>query len=248
MNKHALTELAPAYVSSGAAAPLILDPSPAERLSILLHPRIERPNARLIALTFDDGPYPVATPLLLDRLRDLHVPATFFVIGADALQYPELTRRIAAYGNEVDNHTFTHPELDRLNAAQIDDELREASRALQPLTGSTTVGRRMRPPHGRYTEATIVAAQAAGYDVVLWTDDPGDWRPVAADQLEAHVLAHATAPEILLLHSGRMATVAMLDRVVPRFRAAGYRFVTVGGLVEAAGGPVAINDWAHVSL
>ena len=248
LNRHALSELAPAYVARSAAASTLLDPTPAQRLSILLHPRGERPNARFIALTFDDGPYPVTTPLLLDRLRDLHVPATFFVIGNDAMQYPELTHRIAADGNEVDNHTFTHPDLDALGAGAIVQELEKAAQTLRPLTGSDSVSRRMRPPHGRYTKATIEAAQGAEYDVVLWTDDPGDWRDVSAGELEAHVLSHATAPEIVLLHSGRPATIAMLDVVVPRFRAAGYRFVTVGQLLASSGGPQAVNDWAHVSL
>ncbi len=73
--------------------------------------RSDRP--KLIALTFDDGPYPIFTPLLLDELRDLHVPATFFLIGRDAEQWPDLTRRIEAGGNEIADHTYSHPNLDQ---------------------------------------------------------------------------------------------------------------------------------------
>ena len=105
----------------------------------------------------------------------------------------------------------------------------------------------MRPPHGRYTLATIEAVQKAGYDTALWTDDPGDWRNVTADELAAHVFSRATAPEILLLHSGRMPTIALLDRIVPRFRAAGYRFVTIGSLLREVG-PAAVNGAAHIRL
>ncbi len=91
----------------------------------------------------------------------------------------------------------------------------------------------MRPPHGRYTERTLQIAQALGYDVVLWTDDSGDWRTVTVGALQRHLLAHATAPEIVLLHSGKLATIEALPEVVGRFKKAGYRFVTVGELLHS---------------
>ncbi len=75
---------------------------------------------KLIALTFDDGPYPVDTPMLLSVLHDARVPATFFLIGRDAEQYPGLVRAIAAGGNEIANHTETHPDLTTLDGAGRD--------------------------------------------------------------------------------------------------------------------------------
>jgi peptidoglycan/xylan/chitin deacetylase (PgdA/CDA1 family) len=91
-----------------------------------------------------------------------------------------------------------------------------------------------RPPHGRYTLATIRAAQAAGYATILWNDDPGDWRSVPPATLLTHILGHATAPEVLLLHSGKPGTIAMLPELVARYRQAGYSFVTVGSLLQRA--------------
>ncbi|MBV8150271.1 MAG: polysaccharide deacetylase family protein [Candidatus Eremiobacteraeota bacterium] len=186
----------------------------------------------MLALTFDDGPYPVTTPLLLDRLRDLGVPATFFVIGEDAQRYPELTRRMAQDGNEVSNHTFTHPDLERLSAARIARELDVTRITVLPLTNERAAAQRMRPPHGRYDEAAIRAIQAAGYDVVLWNDDPGDLRRVPPQVIATHIFAYATAPEIMLLHNGILPTIDLLSEIVPRYRAAGYRFVTVGELLR----------------
>jgi peptidoglycan/xylan/chitin deacetylase (PgdA/CDA1 family) len=186
----------------------------------------------LIALTFDDGPYPVTTPLLLDTLHDLGVPATFFLIGRDAEQEPELTMRIAREGHEIANHTLTHPNLDRLDAAGVRDELSAGRAALQRYTGDPAIATLMRPPHGRYTEQTVRVAQEAGYEVILWSDDPGDWRTVTPQELASHIEAHATAPEILLLHSGRLATIEMLPEIVARFRVAHYTFVTVGELLR----------------
>jgi peptidoglycan-N-acetylglucosamine deacetylase len=187
---------------------------------------------RLIALTFDDGPYPIYTPMLLDMLHDLHVPATFFLIGQDARQWPELTRRIEAEGNEIGDHTYTHPNLDQESADQVRKEILEGRDALWDLSHDPSVRVLMRPPHGRYTEETLRVAQELGYSVVLWTDDGGDWRTVTVAALQRHLLEHATAPEIVLLHSGKLATIEALPFVVDRFKRAGYRFVTVGELLK----------------
>jgi peptidoglycan/xylan/chitin deacetylase (PgdA/CDA1 family) len=189
---------------------------------------------RLVALTFDDGPYPVSTPLLLQELRDLRVPATFFLIGRDAEQFPGLAREIAADGHEIADHTSTHPELDRLGDGAVAAELRDGAAELQRIAPEPSERTAFRPPHGRYTLATIRVAQAAGFDTILWNDDPGDWRAVSADALRDHILAHAVAPEIVLLHSGRMATVQALPAIVAAYRKAGFRFVTVGELLRTA--------------
>jgi peptidoglycan/xylan/chitin deacetylase (PgdA/CDA1 family) len=98
----------------------------------------------------------------------------------------------------------------------------------------------MRPPHGRFTIETVKVVQASGYHVILWNDDPGDWRSVGPAELAAHIEAHASAPDIILLHSGRIATLTMLPVVVRRFRQAGFTFVTVGELLQRA--PVSVID------
>jgi peptidoglycan/xylan/chitin deacetylase (PgdA/CDA1 family) len=202
------------------------------RASREVEPEDRSSRPRLIALTFDDGPYPVFTPMLLDMLRDLHVPATFFLIGEDAQQWPEITQRIEADGNEIADHTYTHPNLDEETAPTVRKEILEGGDALWDLTHDPATRTFVRPPHGRYTERTLQIAQSLGYSVVLWTDDSGDWRTITVPELERHLLVHATAPEIVLLHSGKLTTIEALPYVVARFREAGYRFVTVGTLVK----------------
>jgi peptidoglycan-N-acetylglucosamine deacetylase len=187
---------------------------------------------KFIALTFDDGPYPIYTPMLLDVLHDLHVPATFFLIGQDAQEWPGLTRRIEALGNEVGDHTYTHPNLDQESSAEVRYEILEGRDVLWDLTHDPSVRTLMRPPHGRYTERTLRVAQSLGYSVVLWTDDGGDWRTQTSAALQRHMLSHATAPEIVLLHSGKLTTIEALPFIVQRFEQAGYRFVTVGELLH----------------
>src|SRR5580700_10718767 len=94
--------------------------------------RSERP--RLIALTFDDGPYPIFTPMLLDVLRDERVPATFFLIGKDAMEWPEITRRIEAEGHEIADHTYSHPNLDQESDATVRTEILEGRDVLWNLS------------------------------------------------------------------------------------------------------------------
>lgn len=190
---------------------------------------------KLIALTFDDGPYPVFTPLLLDELNALKIPATFFLIGHDAQHWPELTQRIERSGDEIADHTQTHPDLDLLTNPQVRNEIAGGRASLNALVHDPAIDRLFRPPHGRYTAATVQVAQSLGYTTVLWNDDPGDWRTsvVSPEELTQHITRNATAPDIVLLHSGKLATIEMLPAVAAAFRSAGYRFVTVGQLLKA---------------
>lgn len=228
------TSLFPALVTPQTNVHLEFSGDPISRVYRATHePGEDRSNRpRLIALTFDDGPYPIYTPMLLDMLRDLKVPATFFLIGKDAQEWPELTRRIEAEGNEIADHTYSHPDLDQETAAQVRQEILEGRDVLWSLSHDPAVRVYMRPPHGRYTEGTLQIAQSLGYSVVLWTDDGGDWRTLSVNQLQRHLVEHATAPEIVLLHSGKLATIEALPYVVARFKRAGYRFVTVGTLLR----------------
>jgi peptidoglycan/xylan/chitin deacetylase (PgdA/CDA1 family) len=240
---HALGPVVPPIVARNADAHRLLSGSIGARVDRLLHdrppPLSERShNPRLVALTFDDGPYPVETPLLLDVLAELHVPATFFLIGDDAEHFPGLVRRIQASGNEIANHTQTHPpNFQALSAAEVTSELDRGAQTLRRYSNDPAITTMMRPPHGRFTEATVLAAQRAGYSVILWDDDPGDWRPVTPQQISNHLDEYATAPDIVLLHSGRLSTVEALPEIVARFRAAGFKFVTVGQMMSTV--PVA---------
>ena len=232
-NLHAGVQPIPAVVTQNADAHRAVSMALDARIGRFLHdrPPPARPSdVKLVALSFDDGPFPVRTPLLLDVLADLHVRATFFLIGHDAEQYPALTERIAREGHEIANHTLTHPErFETLDAAQVAAELDGAARALGRYSDDPAIRTLFRPPHGRFSEATVRAAQRAGYHVILWNDDPGDWRTkVPPSVLAKHLESHASAPDIILLHSGRIATMEMLPEVVARFQRSGFTFVTIG--------------------
>ncbi|OXY97669.1 bi-functional transferase/deacetylase [Streptomyces diastatochromogenes] len=202
-----------------------------------------RPKARTIALTFDDGPDPIWTPRILDVLRRNHVRATFFVVGTEVVAHPELVRRIVAEGHQIGIHTFTHPDLSRLAPWQRSLELRETQLAVAGAAGVTTA--LLRPPYssnnGALNDAdwsVLKQADAAGYVTVLSTQDAEDWQRPGTDRILANATPHGHAGQILLMHDGggdRSQTVAALHKLIPRLKAQGFRFATVGAAVRMAG-------------
>jgi peptidoglycan/xylan/chitin deacetylase (PgdA/CDA1 family) len=184
---------------------------------------------RLIALTFDDGPYPFYTPLLLHVLDRSHVEATFFCVGRSAQQFPELMDRIVASGDEIGNHTFNHYKLNGLSDEQIAEQIMEGGAIL-----STFVGHPIdlfRPPHGRYDKRVLEIASAMGYRTVFWNDSPEDTKNISPTLEVQRVLAQARPGGIVLLHSGQYRTIEALPVIIDKLRAEGYTFVTVGQLL-----------------
>ncbi|MEV6113562.1 bifunctional polysaccharide deacetylase/glycosyltransferase family 2 protein [Streptomyces sp. NPDC052109] len=202
-----------------------------------------RPKPRTLALTFDDGPDPVWTPRILDVLRRNHVHATFFVVGTEVVAHPDLVRRIVADGHQIGIHTFTHPDLSRLAPWQRSLELRETQLAVAGAAGVTTA--LLRPPYSSENDAlddadwsVLRQADAAGYVTVLSTQDAEDWQRPGADRVLANATPRGDAGQILLMHDGggdRSQTVAALNALIPRLKARGFRFETVGAAVGMAG-------------
>ena len=214
-------------------------------------------DPKLLALTFDDGPDATWTPRILDELERANVPGTFFVIGENALEHPQLLRRIIADGGEIGNHTYTHPNLATTSDRATRLEINTTQRLVQAYTGRAMT--LFRAPYFGDAEPTTadeigpaMHAQAMGYTVVGLHVDPDDWQRPGTDAIVAHTLAQidkaaqaAAAPpppggdlppsaNIILLHDGggdRSQTVAALPRLIAALRARGYRFVTASQLV-----------------
>ena len=184
---------------------------------------------RVVALTFDDGPWPSSTPRILDTLRRLHVRATFFVIGYLAQQYPALVRRELRLGMVVGNHTYNHPQVPpfgELPLPLLRDEIALGQQILTRLGVRTHL---FRPPGGSTSSNVVRAAAALGDRVVLWSVDPSDWQPgVSAGHVAQRVLSAVRPGSIVILHDGggdRSATRAALPRIVKGIRARGLRIV-----------------------
>lgn len=213
-----------------------------ERERGIVYPKLVRGNPALkeVALTFDDGPHPAFTPRLLSLLARLHVKATFFLVGKMVDRYPDLVRQEVAQGHEVANHTYDHLRLASVPPALIEPELKEGSLALVRAVGSPT--RFYRPPGGEYNANVIEAGRRLGYIMVLWTNDPGDYRRPSGATLEQRLVADVSNGAIILLHDGIPQTLTILPRLVSTLRKQGYRFVTISEMaaskgVITAGGP-----------
>ncbi|HXM18127.1 MAG TPA: polysaccharide deacetylase family protein [Candidatus Tumulicola sp.] len=194
---------------------------------------------REIALTFDDGPYPFYTPLLLHALDSEHVPATFFLVGRSVQAYPELALRILASGDEIGNHTLNHYKLTGLNDMQIASQIADCGSLLESYANKPIT--LFRPPHGRYNARVLNIAQRLGYRTILWSDAPDDApeilgkSPLPPAEIARRVLTRAQPGGIVLMHSGQLNTVLAIPEIVDSLRAKGYRFVTVSELLRADG-------------
>ena len=134
-----------------------------------------------LALTFDDGPHPDFTPQLLDKLQQLKLKATFFVVGRNAERYPELVQRMVESGHEVANHTFTHSEPDQTTANAFLEEVRRTDVLLQQLTGRNPSS--VRPPKGELTWNKLRGLWRERKTVALWNVDPKDFRMQNIDEM-----------------------------------------------------------------
>lgn len=182
-------------------------------------------NERTIALTFDDGPKPEVTEALLNVLKAEQVQATFFVVGRQALLYPDLAKKIADAGMEIANHSFTHPNLTTLQADYIAREVLQAQAAVLFTTGKTP--RFLRPPGGNWSTEVAQVVRQCGMTPCFWTVDAYSAEVVGPQQVANLVLKNVKPGAIVLMHNGTMSTVQALPTIIRTLRARGYTFTTV---------------------
>jgi cellulose synthase/poly-beta-1,6-N-acetylglucosamine synthase-like glycosyltransferase/spore germination protein YaaH/peptidoglycan/xylan/chitin deacetylase (PgdA/CDA1 family) len=195
-----------------------------------------------VAITFDDGPDGRWTPKILDILKAKHAPATFFVIGKNMANFPELVQREVDEGHNVGNHTWTHPDIAYVPAAQAAVELSATQRLFETITGRSM--RLARPPFFGDAEPStprevsrVMIGQDQGYLTVGLRIDPDDWKKPDPDHIVATTLSRLADTErpgqIVLLHDSggdRSRTVQALPRLIDEIRAHGYKLVTVADL------------------
>jgi peptidoglycan/xylan/chitin deacetylase (PgdA/CDA1 family) len=195
----------------------------------------QRPaGGRLVALTFDDGPFPGQTERILDTLARYQVKATFFMLGVQLRRYPALAQRVVAEGHSVGSHTYWHDSLNLESPARSRREVIGGRRALKNATGVNS--RWMRPPYGGMDAAVWRTVRSLKMSVVMWDVDSNDWRRPGTRAIVATVLRDTKPGSVILMHDGggdRAQTAAALAVIIPRLEKAGYTFVTVDELARA---------------
>ncbi len=210
---------------------------------------------KMIALTIDDGPADPYTAEILDELKALHVPATFFLIGQNAERYPGLVRRIWAEGHEIGNHTFTHPNIGEIPVQEARLQLNATRRVFESLLHRSTL--LFRPPYNADAEPTdtfevipIALASSLNYITVLEFIDTQDWN--TAERMPNGSIHHRRAEDMrqtalqqllegergscILLHDGggdRSETVRLIPLLVNELHKRGYTFVPVSALIDS---------------
>jgi len=170
--------------------------------STLVAPR--RPGE--LALTFDDGPNPAFTPRLLEILARHDVHATFFSVGSYAQAQPALVRQIVAAGHQVGNHSWSHLNLARASASQIEEQLSRSCQTLEQITGAPV--HYFRPPFGARRPEVLRAARRLGMVPVLWNAMTSDWKNPSADSIAQRLMRKIDRLErhgraaIIVLHDG----------------------------------------------
>ena len=190
---------------------------------------------KVIALTFDDGPWPSNTLKILDTLKKNNIKATFFWVGLAVKDHPQIAKQVVAEGHAIGNHTWHH-WYKRLDAATAAREIDDTAELIYKTTGVRTS--LFRPPGAVMNNGVVDYAKQKKHAIVMWSNDPMDYRPLSANQLVKNVMRKAKPGAIVLMHDGggnHPATVQALPQIITKLREQGYKFVTIPELLEMKG-------------
>ncbi len=186
-----------------------------------------------IALSFDDGPHPRYTPQILEILAEYGVRATFFMVGENVTYYPAAAEAVVAAGHEIGNHTFSHRRFSRMDEGEMRREIAACEEAIASVADCRP--HFIRPPEGCLSDTMRRVVGTLDYRIVLWDVDTRDWAHTPPAEICAHILDTVQAGDIILMHDfigHDSPTPEALRLVIPALLSRGYRFVTVGELVD----------------
>ncbi|WP_071130382.1 polysaccharide deacetylase family protein [Enterococcus timonensis] len=201
---------------SGYVNPSFVDPT-----LLTVQPALD-PNKKYISLTFDDGPNAVTTPQLLATLKEKGVKATFFSLGENAAENPDILKQIVADGHELANHTYNHAVLSDLTPEEVAKEVRDTSKVLYLATGK--LPRYVRPPYGA-VKADI--AEAIGLPAIQWNVDSDDWELKNAELIKNKVVRASGSGTIVLIHDIHQESVDSVGGIIDELQAQGFEFISI---------------------
>ncbi len=184
-----------------------------------------------IAMTFDDGPSDKLTPKLLDLLAKHHIKATFFVLGENVAQYPEIVARAAREGHEIGNHSWSHPNFAKMSDESVRSQLRRTDDAIKNAIGrSPTL---CRPPYGSITpRQKRWIHDEFGYEIAMWDVDPFDWKRPGPTVVTNRIVKQTRPGSIVLSHDIHPGTIEAMPATFDDLEAKGLKFVTVSELIS----------------
>ncbi|MCL6558999.1 MAG: polysaccharide deacetylase family protein [Firmicutes bacterium] len=166
---------------------------------------------------------------ILETLKESNVPATFFIGGQWAEDFPELAKEIARAGHEIGSHGYSHPHPDRISKTANIHEIQKTEEVLKKVTGVKPV--LFAPPYGERGEVVLKAAEEAGYTTILWSIDTIDWQRPDPSVILKRVTEKAHNGGIVLMHP-TAPTVHALPQMIQELKKQGYELVRVSALLE----------------
>lgn len=185
------------------------------------------PSKPMVALTFDDGPGK-RTMELLEAFEEYGARATFFMVGSNIPNYPDAIKKMEEIGCEIGNHTNTHANLTKLDAAGINNEIGTVDQLLADIIGrGATV---IRPPWGEKNDTVKSTVQNP---LIMWSIDTLDWKTRNAESTISTVMNNVGDGDIILMHDIHTQSVDAAIQLIPKLQAAGYQLVTVSELAQS---------------
>ena len=190
---------------------------------------------KLAALTFDDGPDVYYTTKILDILSKNKIKATFFIVGQRAEKQPKMIKRIVDNGHSIGNHSWDHPDLNKLTTEQVKTEVDETDKTLSSITGLHT--HLFRPPYGAASKSVVNELASMGYKIIDWSVDTRDWDGTPPATIMEYVKKEIKPGGIILEHcaGGKNEnldnTVKTLPEIISYLKGQGYTFVTIPELL-----------------
>lgn len=200
------------------------------------------PNRKVVALTFDDGPKPEFCQPILDILDRYGAKATFFVVGSEAKDNPDLIMRMNESGHEIGNHTYSHVPLKGMPAGQALTDIQKCSQVIYDITGEQP--KYFRPPGGEYNAGIARGLKMMGLTTVYWTLNADDYTDISpgyevpedyqamSKALTKRVVDKVSSGAIILMHNGSEQTVRALPFILDELKSKGYAFVTISDLLK----------------
>lgn len=193
-----------------------------------------------IALTFDDGPNPLTTPQIVSILQAEHVPGTFFMVGSRLAGNEALLQRMHASGDEIGNHSWSHPDLSKLPPDQVKQQIVQTQGAIK--AAGVPAPTLFRPPYGAVNQTVTDAAKPL--TLALWNEDPKDWAARTPQQVLMSGEAAAQPGGVIDLHDIYQVTVEALQPLIQNLKGRGFNFVTMSQLMGARPGGAEFYGYA----
>ena len=186
-------------------------------------------NEKKIAISFDAAWGADKTSDIIKICKDNGIKATFFLVGFWVEAYPEKVKEISDAGFDIGTHSNTHPQMSKLTAAQIENELTTSMKLISDITGQKV--RFFRPPYGDYNDLLLTTASNLGLQTIQWDVDSLDWKGLSSGQILTRIISSVKNGSIILCHNNADHIVEALPTIINTLKSQGFSFELMSDLV-----------------